>query len=178
MAVNYKVTGKKGCRKAVKSIDISDDSYKAIKCMIERGAEMSSDMSYPSLEEVYEMFGGNCYGSLVSMAITSLIGDTVHQLDDNGYLIVEGEDAFYEMSNVILPMMCYKSNGEEYIESLQFFNTDEYEICDTVKRCLIEEKAEYFATHLMEALNEDKRPAGEVAMAILLFIANDSFKYL
>ena len=174
MAVSYKITGKKGYRKVIKNIDISDDSYKAIKCLIARGAEMSSDINYPSLDEVYEMFGGNCYGALVSMAIENLIGVIVHQLEDKGFLCVKGEDAYYEISNVILPMMCYTTNGEEYTDQLQFFNTNEFEICDSVRHCLIDEKAEVFVKNFMEALNTDKRPAGEVATGILMYIANDN----
>ena len=176
MAINFRITGKKGNRKVLKSVDISEENYKAIKNLTECGPELAENTQLLSLQETYDIFGGNCYDMLVTTAIEQMISAIIHELEDKKYLSIDGEEAYYRLSNIIFPIMCYTSNGEEYVESLNFFNTNAFEICDVVKECLIEEKAEFFVNHLMQALNDDNRPAGEIAMAMLMYLANDSIE--
>lgn len=177
MAIEYKFAGKKGSRKVVKTIDITDESYNGIKGMLESGMNMTDAINGPLISDTYNIFGGNCYGMLVSMAIQQMIASIIHELEDKKNLKVDGEEAFHKLSGIILPLMCYSSytsDGDEYAEELNFFNTNSDEIVGIVNECIIDKKAAWFAKQLTETSTKDNRPAGEIACALLMYMANDA----
>ena len=51
---------------------------------------------------------------------------------------------------------------------------DIVEVNNTITGCLVREKAEDFAIHLVDAKKSDGRPSGEVALELLLYIASEN----
>lgn len=174
MAVEYEFKGKKGCRRVVKTIDIHEDSYDAICKMVGSGKNSMFETCEPFLEDVYNMFGGNCYGITVSMAIDCLLSDTIHNLEEKGFLTKKGEDVFCDISETILPVMCYKNdeNGAS-VEELRFFYTDVDQIISEITPFLTESAGKVFSNNLREAVKNDNRPAGEIALGILMYLSSE-----
>ena len=169
MAVECKFKGRKNARQIVKTIDISEQTYQAITKMAEKCTNvLDSDEDLPFLSDIYNVFGGNCYGGIVSMAIKGLIANVVDALDDKGWLIVEGMKAFLMLSEALLPLMCSADD-----ETLHFFGSDEKEIRDAVRKCLVKDKADEFIANFNKAIENDTRPVGEIATGILMYVSSE-----
>ena len=169
MAVEFNLKGCKNARQVVKTIDISEQTYQAITKMAEKGTNvLDSEEDLPFLSDIYNVFGGNCYGDIVSMAIKGLIANVVDTLDDKGWLIVEGQEAFMELSEAFLPLMCSADD-----ETLHFFGSDEEEIRDAVRKCIIKDKADEFIANFNKAIENDTRPVGEIATGILMYVSSE-----
>lgn len=174
MATEYNFKGGKGNRKVVKTIDIHEESYEAICKMIGNGTNSISETCAPFLEDVYGMFGGNCYGMVVSMAIDCLLSDTIHNLDEKGFLTKKGEDVFCDISEAILPVMCCLNDEDgASMDELRFFYTDVEEIISEVTACFIDRVGKVFSENLREAVKNDNRPAGEIALGILMYLSSE-----
>ena len=172
--MEYKFIGEKGSRKVIKTIEIREESYKALKEMLESGKNMTDNIYPTLLEDTYHIFGGNCYGMLVSLAVENLIGNIVHELEEKKYLSVEGNVAFSKMTDTLFPSMVYtKDNDGAVDDELRFFEVDVDDIINGVASCLVAGPKDIFTHNLNEAIKSDGRPAGEIAIGILLYISSE-----
>lgn len=176
MAINYNLKGEKDNRQVVKTIDIHEESYDAIKKMIASGQNMTEDVIAPLLDDAYKMFGGNCYRTTVSIAISTLLLDIVRGLEREKRLSKDGDEAYNEILESIFPAMCYiKDEDGSAFDELRFFYPDADKIIQEVGGCLEKHTREIFSKLLIDSASECKEPAGEIAFAILLRISiNDS----
>lgn len=175
MAVKFDFAGRKGQYKVVKTIDVCEESYEALQKMVLSGKNMTEDVCLPLIEDTYQIFGGNCYGMLVSMAIEHLIGGVVHKLEEKDFLSMSGEKAFATISDAVLPSMCYIADEDGAVEDeLRFFESDMNEIIGKVTPCLAEKQQRIFSGNLKEAVKQDARPVGEIALGILMFISSET----
>ena len=174
MAIEYSFKGEKGRRKVVKTIDIHEESYQALRKMILSGENMSEDIVGPLVEDTYSIFGGNSYGGIVSMAVNILIMDILEKLNERGMLSVDMDDANDKILEAVFPCMCFTKGDEEsaYME-LRFFDTDSDEVMSEVTGCLKEIHATAFSECFKKAIMKDSRPAGEIALGILMFICSN-----
>lgn len=174
MATDYNFIGGKGHRKVVKTIDIHEESYEAICKMVGSGMNSIAEPCGLFLEDAYKMFGGNCYGMTVSMAINCLLSDIVRNLEEKVLLTKKGEDVFCDLSETILPVMCCLNDEDgASMDELRFFNTDVEEIISDITPCLIDSVGKIFSNNLWEAVNNDNRPAGEIALGILMYLSSE-----
>lgn len=174
MAINFSLSGAKGSRKVIKTIDVNDESYDALKSIIEGGEGLPEDLSELTIYDTYKIFGGNCYNNLVSMAIDRVICSTIHELANLNMLITDVDTALDKMSEGLLPTMCFVSYGEGYGEGLRFFCQNTDDVLAVISECLVTSKAEWFKDTFLNAVKKNERPAGEVALGILLYIISDS----
>lgn len=174
MATNYSFKGAKGHRKAVKTIDIHEESYLSLRKMVDDGMNSADVLSDVFIEDVYNMFGGDCYDTLVSMAIECLLSNVVHNLESKCFLAKSGSEVFGKLSDTILPVMCCVNDEDgASVDELRFFNTDVEDLISGISPCLTENIGKAFAENLREAVLSDKRPAGEVAFGILMYISSE-----
>lgn len=172
MDINFSFKGKKGHRQVIKTIDINDESYDAINGMITTGQNMTEDVTGPLINDVYNIFGGNCYSSIVTIAIGSLILEVVSNLETRGCLSIKDDEAYYKIAESIFPTMCYVNDEDgAAFEELRFFYTDAEQIISEVGCCLNERTRNIFSKLLREAVSEFGDPAGEMALRILLQIS-------
>lgn len=171
--MEFKFSGEKGSRKVVKTIDIHEESYEAIQTMLSSGENMNKDVNGPLLDDVYHIFGGNCYGLTVSKAIDKLIVSVVNELWEKKHLSVEVADACVNITDAIFPTMAYTNDEHGVIEEeLRFFELDADAIITNVSTCLHDESRAVFVKSLRSAVKHDSRPAGEIALGILMYIAS------
>ena len=172
MEKNLEIKGEKGSRKVIKTIGIHEESYEAIQNMISSGQNLTDDICGPLVEDTYNIFGGNCYDMMVSMAVEHLIGGVVHNLEEKHFLSIEGSEAFSKISDCLFPSMCYTQDEDGTIdEELRFFEVCVEEIIENVTHCLASEVQQIFTNNLTEAVKDDNRPAGEIALGILMYIS-------
>lgn len=167
--------GRKGCRQVVKTIDIQEETYEALQKMISSGANMTDDVCLPLVSDTYKIFGGNCYGMLVSMAVINLMAGIVRELDDKKFLSMDGEAAYVKMSEALFPTMCYTKDEDGAIDDgLYFFEVNLDEVITKVAPCLADKQRLIFTKNLNEAVKEDNRPVGEIALGILMYISSET----
>lgn len=175
MAVKLRFSEEKGSRQVIKTIDIHDESYDALQKMISTGMNMTEDICGPLIDDTYKIFGGNCYGMLVSMAVEQFMCDIVRELDDKKFLSMDGEAAYVKMSEAIFPTMCYTKDEDGAIDDgLYFFEVNLDEVITKVAPCLAEKQRLIFTKNLKEAVKEDNRPVGEIALGILMYISSET----
>lgn len=174
MIMDYKFIGEKGSRKVVKTVEIHEESYEAIKKMISSGKNMTDDIPGPLLDDTYNIFGGNCYDMLVSLAVESLIGMVVHELQDKKYLSVEGEVAFRKISDTLFPSMAFTNDEDGCVDDeLKFFEINPDEVINGVANVLEDGIHKMFVKNLKKAVKNDNRPVGEIALGILMYISSE-----
>lgn len=172
MAVSISLKGEKGHRQAVKTIDINNISYNAIKNMLTTGQNMTEDVVEPLINDVYEIFGGNCYSTTIILAVKSLMSEIVRGLEVRKCLSVKDDKAFYDITESIFPTMCYvKDEDGAAFDELRFFETDAEQIISEIGDCLNERTNHLFSKFLRKAVSECSEPAGEIALRILLHIS-------
>lgn len=171
MAYKLEFKGNKGHRQVVKTIDIHEESYQALNDMVRSGVNAADGYSGFLVDDTYDIFGGNCYGSTVSMAVNVLIMDVVDKLEDNGMLSVGPETAKDRIIETVFPCMCH-TNDESMYQELSFFNQDPEEVKSGVTRCLIKRQAVAFSENFNYAIGKDRRPAGEIALGILIYLSS------
>ena len=174
MAIGYKFSGKRNARKVVKTIEVTEDSYQCIKGMIDSSMNFTDAFAGPTISDTYNIFGGNCYKALVTMALEQMIATFVHELEDKKMLSIGGEEAYRKILSIILPLMCYTSDGDEYAETLHFFNPDADEICMVMKECLTKSVYDAFCLHLQNMMRESENTAGEAALLAIMYMVSDS----
>lgn len=159
-------------RRIVKTVKVSKESCAAFRGILENDGRCDD---YPSIDDAYNVFGGNCYGGIVRIAIEHMLMMVVGMLEDNKCLSVDGDDAFDRIMSSVFPTMCYEElENEEVGDALMFFNDDAEEVLGAVKGCLTDDKAAVFEKNFLQAVKKSTHPAGEIATGILMFIGSGS----
>ena len=164
--IDYKLTGRKGSRQIVKTVDISEESYQ----MWKKPKSTSGFKGFSTLADAYNAFGGNCYRGIVSDAVENLFAAVIKSLEENGHLKVEAENAYKRIVLSLFPIMCatVDDSGDNVVDGIRFFNDDSDEVRKTVAECLTDECAERFMKEFDEV---DADPAGEFALCVLMYLA-------
>ena len=171
MADNIKLIGKKGNRRFVKTISVQEDSYNIINDIVNNGFSSVKATNEMFIQDIYNTFGGNCYRHIVIMAIKSLLADTIHILEHRKLLAVKGEKAYHDILEVVFPSMCYITDDDgATIEELRFFNSDIEEVIDVVLSC-VKDSCKQAVNNMREVMEDDIRPAGEIALGNLAYLA-------
>lgn len=170
MKTDYRFSGDKDARRFVKTVEVSEETYQAVKEAI-GGKVLGNCDSVTVITDTYRMFGGNCFSSIVSYAICRLVDEVAHVLDEKGMLSVDAEKASSIISKAVMPLMISIRDDEGTVGALSFFNDDAEEIEKAVVGCLVGEKGEVFSRMLRETAGNDVFPVGETALGILISIA-------
>lgn len=171
MADNIKLIGKKGNRRFVKTISVQEDSYNIINNIVNNGFSPVKATNEMFIQDIYNTLGGNCYGNLIIMAIKNIIAETIYALEHRKLLAVKGEKAYHDVLEVVFPSMCYTTDEDgATIKELRFFNTDIEEVIDVILSC-VKDSCKQAVNNMREFMEEDNRPAGEIALGNLAYLA-------
>ena len=171
MAEEYSFIGEKGARKAVRTVDVSDECYEMLKMLKESGGTTEQKWTYSNgiqmANEMQRIFGGNCYGMVVHLAMDLMLATLLDELEEQGSLKGTAEECYEQVRDVLMHILSSTYNEESEIASLHAFEKDTDMVLGAVRKILKGSSYKVFKKNIELMQKVDNRPAGELAFLAL-----------